>query len=86
MSIIENMTIVGEGLIGLTDSEFGNQLWARCRMRKAHICQILKRTIRKGEQAYRPVTNKGNRMRRISESGMRSLAGRFVDESGSDNE
>ena len=53
-------------LYGLSHIRHGNQLWALCKVRKPHVCAITDQPIKKGEQAYRPVTNAGNRYERIA--------------------
>lgn len=56
---------LGEELYGLEHIRFGQQLWYTCKVRKDHICVITGKPIKKGEQAYRPITNDGNRYERI---------------------
>ena len=46
--------------------KFGRQLWAKSKMTRRHNkdkCAICGRIV--GKQAYRPLTNSGNRMERI---------------------
>ncbi len=57
-----------EGLIGLEHIRWGRQLWTICKIRKDHKCVITEKLIKKGEQAYRPITNGGNRYERISKA------------------
>ena len=75
--MIESAVIMGEGVVGLVDSEYGQQVWASCKTRKHHVCIITRLGIKKGGMAYRPITNKGNRMKRISMAGMSIVMDRF---------
>jgi len=56
---------LGEGLYGLEHIQWGRQLWSKCKVRKDHKCVMTSKVIKKGEQAYRPITNGGNRYERI---------------------
>lgn len=56
---------IGEGLYGLAHIRWGRQVWSKCKVRKDHLCTITTKLIKKGEQAYRPITNEGNRYERI---------------------
>ena len=58
----------GEGLYGLEHIRWGRQLWTICKVRKDHSCVITSQEIKKGEQAYRPITNGGNRYERITQA------------------
>lgn len=49
------------------------QLWVTCKVRFPHICAITDETIPRCALAWRPVTNLGNRMERISLAGMAIL-------------
>lgn len=51
----------------------GQQIWSKCKVRKSHICRVTQKRIEKGEQAFRPVTNKSNRMHRISLAGANKI-------------
>lgn len=53
-------------LYGLKHARHGRQLWGTCKVRKNHTCVITGRLIKKGTQAFRPLTNKGNRYERIA--------------------
>ena len=57
---------LGEELYGLEHIRFGRQLWSTCKVRKEHVCVITGKPIKKGQQAYRPITNGGNRYERIA--------------------
>lgn len=59
---------LGEGLYGLEHIRWGRQLWSLCKVRKYHKCVITGEEIKKGEQAYRPITNAGNRYERIAKA------------------
>ncbi|GAI53761.1 unnamed protein product [marine sediment metagenome] len=61
-----SLTKLGEELYGLEHIRWGKQLWAMCKVRKDHVCVITGKPIKKGEDAYRPITNGGNRYERIS--------------------
>ena len=52
-------------LYSMENRRFGRQWWAKCQVRKDHKCVLTRAPIKKGEQAYRPITNKGNRYERI---------------------
>lgn len=56
---------LGEGLYGLEHIRWGRQLWAKAKARKDHKCVMTGKTISKGSNAYRPITNGGNRYERI---------------------
>jgi len=75
--IIESMEVLSDRLASLVDSEHGRQSWVACKVRKSHWCIITKKIIGRGEEAYRPLTNKNNRTDRISLAGMGTLAVRF---------
>ena len=57
---------LGEGLYSLEHIRWGRQLWTICKIRKDHKCVITGKLIKKGEQAYRPITDGGNRYERIA--------------------
>ena len=59
---------LGEGLYGLEHIRWGRQLWTICKVRKDHKCVMTGVEIKKGEQAYRPITNGGNRYERIAQA------------------
>ena len=64
--ILDSVTRLDEGLYGLRHVRWGRQLWTICKVRKDHKCVITGKAIKKGEQAYRPITtNGGNRYERI---------------------
>lgn len=56
-----------DGLVGLS-SEYGRQLWSRCKVRKQHSCQECEQSFPVGSEMYRPITNGYNRMRRLCEN------------------
>lgn len=56
---------LGEGLYGLEHIRWRRQLWTICKVRKDHKCAITGKAILKGSNAYRPITNAGNRYERI---------------------
>jgi hypothetical protein len=57
-----------EGLYSLEHIRWGRQLWSICKVRKDHKCVMTSEQIKKGEQAYRPITNGGNRYERIAQA------------------
>ncbi len=61
-----SIKMLSDGLFGMEHIRFGRQLWARVKMKKAHRCIITETIIQKGDEAYRPLTNAGNRYERIS--------------------
>lgn len=57
---------LSDGLFGMKHIRWGRQLWCLCKMRKDHRCVITNTIIKKGQQAYRPITTSaGNRYERI---------------------
>ncbi len=64
--LVDSFISVADGLFRLRSVRWGMQLWASCKVRKKHLCVITGDLIRVGEQAYRPITNQGNRYERIS--------------------
>ena len=63
---LKRLTRLNAMLFGLPHALHGHQLWALCKVRKPHVCVITGQPIKKGEQAYRPITNAGNRYERIA--------------------
>jgi hypothetical protein len=61
------------GVEGLQHLMYGKQMWTLGKTRKEHKCCILGLIIPKGSKCFRPLTNKNNRMKRISELGMEQL-------------
>lgn len=59
---------LSDGLWGIEHIRWGRQLWSICKVRKEHICVITGTEIKKGDSAYRPITNGGNRYERISKA------------------
>jgi len=58
--------IPNDSLLITVHPEYGQQLWSTSRMTKLHNrdrCAICGAVV--GSQAYRPITNKSNRMERI---------------------
>lgn len=57
---------LSEDMMGTWHPEFGKQLWVKSKMTRKHnkdkcaICDLIV-----GKQAFRPLTNKDNRMMRI---------------------
>lgn len=64
--LLYSLKKLGDGLYGLEHIRWGRQLWTICKVRKGHVCVITGKPIKKGEQAYRPITNGGNRYERIA--------------------
>lgn len=56
---------INEGLYSLEHVKWYRQWWTKCKVRKDHKCAITERPIKKGSEAYRPITNCGNRYHRI---------------------
>jgi hypothetical protein len=56
--------VVGKGIV-LIASEFGEQMWTECKVKKHKKCLVTGMDLA-GKFAYRPITNSGNRMERIS--------------------
>jgi hypothetical protein len=73
-----SITLVKELAPGLVilNTSFGQQTWALARTRKAQTCIITEERFSPGSDMYRPTTNKGNRMERISTLGMEVIARR----------
>jgi len=70
MSMIKNISgyqgeFAYETLTILGSSWFGLQAWKRIIVRKYHTCRVCGKMIRTSEEAYRPITNRGNRWHRI---------------------
>jgi len=66
--LLYSLIKIGEGLYGLEHIRWGRQMWTICKVRKDHKCVMTEEPIKKGEQAYRPITNAGNRYERISKA------------------
>lgn len=64
--LLYSLKQLGEGLYDLEHIRWRRQLWTICKVRKNHSCAITSQEIKKGEQAYRPITNRGNRYERIA--------------------
>lgn len=64
---------LGQDFVMLS-SEYGSQLWSKITLRKDTTCEELNITLPKGTKAYRPSTNRYNRMHRISEAGMDAIS------------
>ncbi len=56
-----------DGIAMMTHPRYGRQVWVRCQVRKDSRCTVTGAVIRKGQTAYRPLTNQNNRMERICE-------------------
>lgn len=63
--LIYSIQKVSKGLIGIEHRYYGRQFWAKAKTRKNHRCVMTDTIIKKGEFAYRPITNAGNRYERI---------------------
>lgn len=59
------ITVVNQGLFTTTHSEYGRQVWSRCKLRKHQGVKCAQCDTPVGAEAFRPVTNRSNRMRRI---------------------
>lgn len=66
--LLYSLKKLGEGLYSLEHIRWGRQLWTICKVRKDHKCVITGAEIKKREQAYRPITNAGNRYERIAKA------------------
>lgn len=54
-----------EGLALFWHPRYEQQLWAIVRLRKSTRCVISGQLLKKGDLAYKPLTNLGNRYHRI---------------------
>ena len=63
--LLYSLKQIGNSLYGLEHIRYRKQLWVLCTVRKDHVCTITGKAIKKGEDAYRPITNAGNRYERI---------------------
>ena len=59
---------LSNGLYGLTHIKWGRQMWTLGKVRKDSVCVMTGKLIKKGEQVYHPITNKGNRYERIAQA------------------
>lgn len=66
--LLYSLKQLSKGLYGLEHIKWGGQLWTICKVRKDHKCVITSKPIKKGEQAYRPITFSGNRYERIAKA------------------
>jgi hypothetical protein len=66
--LLYSLKKLGDGLYGLEHIRWRRQLWTICKVRKDHKCVMTGKSIKKGEDAYRPITNRGNRYERISKA------------------
>lgn len=57
--------ILAEGVLRVDSGTYGLQLWTRCKLRKSKKCGSCGQQIGVRDQAYRPITNAGNRMDRL---------------------
>ncbi len=65
---IYSLKYLSEGMVALEHIRWGRQLWSICKIRKERKCVMTGKLIKKGEHAYRPITNKGNRYERIAQA------------------
>lgn len=61
------------GLYEVSAVGIGEQLWALAKTRKETVCASDGISIKKGEMAFRPVTNGANRGHRIAQKSMNRL-------------
>lgn len=56
------------GIVRLSHLRWGNQIWCKGKIRKEHRfnCAVSRIRLKKGDEAFHPITNKGNRGERIS--------------------
>ena len=66
--LLYSLVEFGEGLYGISHIRWGRQMWSMSKVRKDHLCAITGTKIKKGEYAYRPITNAGNRYERITKA------------------
>ena len=66
-------TRLADDLCGLIHPRYGRQIWSKVKMKKVAKCIVTGKPLGPGSIAYRPITNGSNRMRRISEEGMKEL-------------
>jgi hypothetical protein len=68
MTTVTHVSYVGDGLRRITVDVSGSlseTLWARCKVRKPHVCLRCDTSILVGDVAYRPLLDTDYRMRRI---------------------
>lgn len=58
------------GIVRLSHPRWGNQIWCKGKIRKEYRfnCAVSRIRLKKGDEAFHPVTDKGNRADRISVS------------------
>lgn len=61
-------------------------MWTLVKLREPHTCRITGKALDVGDMAWKPVTNKNNRMHRIGGDGMRKLDASNVDDGVVDKE
>ena len=73
------VTVLTDGVVGLSSEEFGRQLWHRCSTRKVQECEMCHWKFGVGSRMYRPITNGYNRMQRLCEDCVDRLIVRMVE-------
>lgn len=68
-----DVQVMSAELIALNMVRYSKQFWCKCKIREIKTCKYCKIEL-KGKSAFRPVTNLGNRMMRICEACMESIA------------
>ena len=63
---------MGDGNEILSHPQYGKQIWTLVNVRKDKKC-IITGELLKGKKGYLPIGNAGNRMERISETGMEQI-------------
>lgn len=64
MTVYHLVKTMADGVVGMR-SVYGYQLFTRCKLRKPKKCAECGVDLRKGEEAFSPLTNAMNRMHRL---------------------
>ena len=65
MTVYRLVAVLNDGALRAASEKFGVQLFTRGVSRKDHRCEDCGQVIRRGEYAFRPLTNGYNRMHRM---------------------
>jgi len=69
--------VFNEGFVGMWSPLYGKQFWTKCKLRKDPWCAMCETKLKKGDIAFRPQTNGGNRMVRICENCIKKCIEKF---------
>ena len=63
------------GIVRLSHLRWGNQIWCKGKIQKPFRfnCAVSRIRLKKGDEAFRPITNKGNRGDRISVAAIQKM-------------